>query len=125
MGLKKKKKKKKNKIGIKKKKKNKIKSKKSREFRKNEIFIYSKDKMKYNDKKHSSIIKPELYSENNKINPDIEIKIFNFDEKIKNEKIETKYSEEEINDLSYDLALQYDKRSYFDYYISLIKTKHN
>jgi hypothetical protein len=34
------------------------------------------------------------------------------------------YNEEEINDLSYDLALQNDKRSYWQYYISLIKTKH-
>ena len=33
--------------------------------------------------------------------------------------------ENEINILSYDLALQYDKRPYFRYYISLIKSKHN
>ena len=34
------------------------------------------------------------------------------------------YNEEEINNLSYKLALKYDKRTYFQYYISLIKTKH-
>ena len=36
-----------------------------------------------------------------------------------------KYNNEEINILSYDLALQYDKRVYCEYYISLIKSKHN
>jgi hypothetical protein len=36
-----------------------------------------------------------------------------------------KYTDDEINGLSYELAMQYDKRTYFQYYISLIKTKHN
>ena len=34
------------------------------------------------------------------------------------------YTDDEINDLSYDLALINDKRSYCQYYFSLIKTKH-
>jgi len=34
------------------------------------------------------------------------------------------YTEDEINDLSYDLALKNDKRTYWQFYISLIKTKH-
>ena len=34
------------------------------------------------------------------------------------------YSDEELNELEYDLALQYDKRTYCIYYISLIKSKH-
>ena len=34
------------------------------------------------------------------------------------------YTEDEINDLSYDLALENDKRTYWQYYFSLIKTKH-
>ena len=34
------------------------------------------------------------------------------------------YTDDEMNDLSYDLALQNDKRTYWQYYISLIKTKH-
>ena len=50
--------------------------------------------------------------------------------KIKEKKIEKvksimKYIDEEINTLSYNLALQYDKRTYSEYYISLLKTKHN
>ena len=35
------------------------------------------------------------------------------------------YNDEELNELEYDLAMQYDKRTYCIYYISLIKTKHN
>ena len=34
------------------------------------------------------------------------------------------YNDEEINDFSYDLALENDKRSYCQFYISLIKTKY-
>ena len=34
------------------------------------------------------------------------------------------YTDDEINDLSYDDALQNDKRTYWQYYSSLIKTKH-
>ena len=37
----------------------------------------------------------------------------------------TKYIDEEINGLPYNLAIQYDKRTYFQYYISLLKTQHN
>ena len=35
------------------------------------------------------------------------------------------YTDEEKNEFPYNLALQYDKRTYCQYYISLIKTKHN
>ena len=34
------------------------------------------------------------------------------------------YIDEEMNDLSYDLAIENDKRSFGAYYISLVKTKH-
>ena len=33
------------------------------------------------------------------------------------------YNDEELNNLSYNLALKLDKRTYLDYYLSLIKTK--
>ena len=51
-------------------------------------------------------------------------------ENIKNEEIITKckkimeYNDEEINTLDYELALKYDKRTYCQYYTSLLKTKH-
>ena len=35
------------------------------------------------------------------------------------------YVDDEINELTYDLALQYDTRSYCKYYISLLRTKHS
>ena len=35
-----------------------------------------------------------------------------------------KNSEAELNDLDYKLAIQIDKRTYFQYYLSLIRTKH-
>ena len=33
--------------------------------------------------------------------------------------------DEEINDLSYNLAIEFDKRTFFQYYISLLRTQHN
>ena len=34
------------------------------------------------------------------------------------------YNDEELNNLKYELALKYDHRTYCEYYISLLKTKH-
>ena len=34
------------------------------------------------------------------------------------------YNDREKNDLTYDLALKYDKRTYCQYYFSLLRTKH-
>ena len=36
-----------------------------------------------------------------------------------------KYVDEEINISPFNLAIQYDKRTYCSYYISLLRTKHN
>jgi hypothetical protein len=36
-----------------------------------------------------------------------------------------KFTDEELNELSYNLALKYDKRTYCIYYFSLLRTKHN
>ena len=35
------------------------------------------------------------------------------------------FDDEELNSLTYDLAMKYDHRTYCEYYSSLIKTKHN
>ena len=35
------------------------------------------------------------------------------------------YNDKELNSLTYKLAVRFDKRSYCEYYLSLIKTKHN
>ena len=50
------------------------------------------------------------------------IKVNNEIETVKNK---IKYIDEEINELPYDLAILYDKRTYCKFYVSLIKTKHN
>ena len=44
--------------------------------------------------------------------------------KIKKLKQIMEYNDREKNDLSYDLALKYDKRTYRQYYISLLRTNH-
>ena len=55
----------------------------------------------------------------------------NKNKNLKIEKKKTKINEElynlidkEINSLTYEEALKYDKRSYIQYYLSLLKTKH-
>ena len=49
----------------------------------------------------------------------------NKDKQIEKLKNIMKYNTDEMNDLSYDLALNYDKRSYCQFYISLLRVKHN
>ena len=49
----------------------------------------------------------------------------NNDKIIKSVKKIKKYNDEELNSLSYQYALLYDKRNYCQYYISLLKTKNN
>ena len=46
-------------------------------------------------------------------------------EMVKKVKKIMEYTDDEINDLPYDLALEFDKRNYCQYYTSLLKTKHN
>ena len=61
---------------------------------------------------------------NNKSNSQRE-KLNTNQKKTENVKSIMEYTDEEKNLLSYELAKQFDKRSYCLYYISLIKTKHN
>ena len=54
----------------------------------------------------------------------------NFKYKLNKEKIIQKfkeimvYNDKEMNELTYEQALKYDKRNYIQYYYSLLKTKH-
>ena len=83
------------------------------------MFIYKNDKSqkkkKYDIEGSKSIMESEI----------------NIKSKIKsNNKLEQKENiinciDEEINGFSYDLAIKYDKRTYCQYYISLLKTQHN
>ena len=47
----------------------------------------------------------------------------NLNKKIKNNNIKI-YNSHELNNLNYDLAIDLDKRTYFQYYFSLLKKKH-
>ena len=80
----------------------------------------------------NNLNKNEISLEKNKssksnININTKDKIKKFRKKNKKEKkMENKfdYNDYELNSFSYKMALQYDKRTYFQYYISLLKRKH-
>ena len=59
------------------------------------------------------------------INNASELISVNKDEILKKTKDIMAYNDEELNNLKYELALKFDKRSYCNYYISLLRTKHN
>ena len=63
-------------------------------------------------------VKTEILNENENSNRNK-----NNEEIIKKVKEILEYNNQEINDLSYELALKFDKRSYCQYYISLLRTK--
>ena len=70
--------------------------------------------MKHKDNSESKRINKKLFKNNlQEVNP------------MKKTKKIIKYVDDEINEFSYNLALQFDKRTFCDYYISLLKTKHN
>ena len=73
--------------------------------------------IKFNIKKYTNILDNVKDSQDNIINNKIS-SINN----IKNSII--KYTDSEINGFSYEKALKCDKRTYIQYYISLLKTKH-
>ena len=83
---------------------------------KNQNFFYRIDK---NTKNNNNNYIPTKNNNRKRSNSN-----FNYNKKEKIENI-MKYTDEETNTLSYNLALIYDKRSYCQYYISLLKTKHN
>ena len=95
------------------------KSKKSKKISGKKLFIYKNDK---NQKKKKFDIEGSKSIMESEINIKSKIK--------SNNKLEQKENilnciDEEINGFSYDLAIKYDKRTYCQYYISLLKTQHN
>ena len=86
-----------------------------------ETFIHRKSK----NKKIKSHVKNKKYKEDNsimKLNPKNKMKYKQ--NKIEKENINN-YIDEEINGLSYYLAKKFDKRTYCQFYASLLKTQHN
>ena len=94
------------------------KDKKNNNGRKKIKFGNNPIKKNNNNKKNKNIIVPESNSINN-INKS-NSKNKNIIEKIKNI---MKYNNDELNSLPYELATQYDERTFCQYYISLIKAK--
>ena len=96
-----------------------------------DIDIYKNKKIKRKKKKTKTnkSSKGKSQQNNNKVNNKKRNShiIFIISKSKENEKMQItmKYSEDELNILSYELALQNDGRSYSEYYISLLKTKHN
>jgi hypothetical protein len=75
-------------------------------------------------------IKIKNDNDNNNINSNSNInnKVELPEEKNKKEKTKNyniKYNDEELNELRFITAIKYDKRTYCQFYISLLKTKHN
>ena len=88
----------------------------------NEISIIKKNKKR---RKNNIYNKDKKSSSSEKGTKSVIIKHDNNNNNFNNIKNESMYIDEEINELSYDLAIQYDKRTFCQYYISLLKTKHN
>ena len=85
------------------------------------VKIYKKEKRNKNHKNDIKYKKPSI--DNSKMNSFEKINIKN--NEVNTKMINLPYIDEEINELPYDLAIQLDKRMFCQYYISLIKTKHN
>ena len=83
-------------------------------------FLNNKIKSKNKKRKRINKRKTDKKSNSNMLKPLTKKK-----DKIKKTKNIMEYNDEEKNKLPYELAIQYDKRTYCLYYISLIKTKHN
>ena len=92
-------------------------------------YFHKKDNRKNNKENNNIFPNPKDISDRIKININMNKRNSLKSDKLKktiNKTINiSKYIDEEVNGLSYNLAVKYDKRTYFEYYISLLKTKHN
>ena len=94
---------------------------KNNQFNAEKISIYKNIKSKISKNKDKNI-----NSKKNFYDSQIKINNSKFKKNIKyNKENKKKYIDEEINGFSYSMAKEYDKRTYCQYYASLIKTQHN
>ena len=101
---------------------------KNDKIKKNKRYNYHKRKTS-GEITNKTNLKIEIKNQNNIINAQIiennsNSILDNNNYEIVNCKNIIKYNDYEINNLQYDDALNYDKRSYTQYYFSLLKTKH-
>ena len=78
--------------------------------------IFNKKIKKDKKKKASKIISPTKEKDKNTSNDELD--------KTKKETYIKELNDQELNSLDYNEALEYDKRTYFQYYISLLRKKH-
>ena len=95
-------------------------------FKDNIISIHKINNKKINTKKHF-YIKKFLDKSKIKFNSKINSKMNSKNTKYKRDRKETnkKFIDEEINGFSFSFAIKYDKRTYCQYYASLLKTQHS
>ena len=93
---------------------------------KNGITIVKKKKKKKKTKRKKLKIDNKKLTKESQVNiyPSTKRILNNMDKIEKSEKT-LNFIDEEINCFSYNLAIQYDKRTYCQYYASLLKTQHN
>ena len=95
-------------------------------FKDNIISIHKINNKKINTKKHFYIKKfldKSKIKFNSKINSKMNSKNTKYNKDRK--EINKKFIDEEINGFSYSFAIKYDKRTYCQYYASLLKTQHS
>ena len=101
-------------------KKRKKKKKKKKGNRKHKNNIGNESNFNNNQSKEIPNIQLDIVNDENNENKD---KKKELQKNCENETI--KYSDEEMNDLEYNIAIKYDKRTYIEYYFSLLKTQHD
>ena len=109
--------------GKKRKRKKSKRHKYNKAYNNNNIIAVNNVNNNVNNKVKGNIIIPNVVENNSERN-----KMKTITQKIKKSKKinnNKKYNNDELNILPYELALQYDKRNYCQYYISLLKSKHN
>ena len=104
----------------------KIKSKENKKDRKDKNLIINKNESaKNNDKNINNMITSNLSTKRLSMKKKKYKKYIKIMHRFKKAKKLMKFIDEEINSFSYNLAIQYDKRTYCQYYASLLKTQHN
>ena len=104
----------------------KIKSKENKKDRKDKNLIINKNESaKNNDNNINNMITSNLSAKRLSTKKKKYKKYIKIMHRFKKAKKLMKFIDEEINSFSYNLAIQYDKRTYCQYYASLLKTQHN
>ena len=103
---------------------NSYKAKSNQNNKSNSLLNYKEVTKRTNLKSLSSLEKLQKKKNNNKLPSKLKMSNKENKKKSKEIKIDHKYNDMELNSLIYKDAIIYDKRTYFQYYCSLLKQKH-